>query len=286
MRRRAIVISVFILLLGIGIGLFVYEFVTTRTISSNSILKGGIFIGSAVAFLVKGLYGLGGKIPYQKYESAYAKELERAFIGEGNKAERKELLNAIHLFNTKAYAGAISKLEKLLTKCQTGGDMYAVKLFMALSYEGTKSGYKAMEIYKEMIRQGTHRATPYINLGVLYDLDGNAIEAIKCFKEAVRLDPTDYHSYNNLAQVYTANDQFTEAIECAERALEIKSNFNDSLEVLALAYNAIGNYEMAEKYFVKSLKTGSSEQRLKHAMNVYKNTGLSEPQEEIEDDEI
>ncbi len=281
-KRRAVYISVFILLMAIVVGLFVYEYVTTKAITSDSIFKGGLVAISGIIFLVKGLYGAGGRIPYQKYEAAYAKELERAFAGEGNKKERKALLEAIHLFNTKAYGGAISKLEKLLPKCQTSGDVYGVKLFMALSYEGLNSGYKAMEIYKEIIKQGTHRATPYINLGVLYDLDGKLNEAVECLKEAIRLDPTDYHSYNNLAQMFTCNNEYEEAIECAHKALELKNNFNDSLEALAICYNAIGDTENAEKYFRKSLQTGSNEQKLRHAMDVYASKSYEDETDEDE----
>lgn len=269
-NRRAIYISVFALLMAVVVGIFVYEFVTTKTISSDSVFKGGLVAVSSIIFLVKGLYGAGGRIPYQKYEAAYAKELEKTFIGESNKKERKALLEAIHLFNTKAYGGAVSKLEKLLKKCQTSGDVYGVKLFMALSYEGMNSGYKAMEIYKEIIKQGTFRATPYINLGVLYDNEGKLSDAVECLKEAIRLDPSDYHSYNNLAQIFTRNNEYEEAIECAHKALELKNNFNDALEVLAICYYAIGDNENAERYFKKSLQTGSNEQKLRRAMYVYR----------------
>lgn len=268
-KRRIIFILVFVALMLLVIGLFAYELVTTNTISGSSIFRGGLVVASAVIFLIKGLYGAGGRIPYQKYEAAYAKELEKTFIGENNKRERKALLEAIHLFNIKAYGGAIFKLEKLLSKCQTSGDVYGVKLFMALSYEGMQSGYKSMEIYKEIIKQGAYRATPYINLGVLYDLEGNINGATECLYEAIRLDPSDYHSYNNLAQIFTCNNEYEEAIECAHKALELKNNFNDALEALAICYNAIGDCENAEKYFKKCLQTGSNEQKLRHAMEVY-----------------
>ena len=268
-KRRIIFISAFVALMLLVIGLFAYELVTTNTISGSSIFRGGLVVASAVIFLIKGLYGAGGRIPYQKYEAAYAKELEKTFIGENNKRERKALLEAIHLFNIKAYGGAISKLEKLLSKCQTSGDVYGVKLFMALSYEGMQSGYKAMEIYKEIIKQGAYRATPYINLGVLYDLEGNINGATECLYEAIRLDPSDYHSYNNLAQIFTCNNEYEEAIECAHKALELKNNFNDALEALAICYNAIGDCKNAEKYFKKCLQTGSNEQKLRHAMEAY-----------------
>lgn len=274
--RRVVYITVFAILMAVVIGIFAYELITTKTIGSDSIFKGGLVAISSVIFLVKGLYGTGGRIPYQRYESAYAKELEKTFIGESNKNERKALLESIHLFNTKAYGGAISKLERLLKKCQTSGDVYGVKLFMALSYEGAKSGYKAMEIYKEIIKQGTYRATPYINLGVLYDLDGNLKGAVECFNEAIRLDPSDYHSYNNLAQIFTSNNEYEEAIECANKALEIKNNFNACLEVLAICYNAIGDKENGEKYFRKSLQTGSNEQRLRRAIAVYSESDQDE----------
>ena len=261
------------------IGLVVYEYVTTQTVDKATIVKALFIIAGGIISLLKIFSGMGGKIPYQKYEAAYAKELANTFVGDNNKKERKELLEAIHLFNLKQYDRAIVSLEKLLKKCQTSGDVYGVKLFMALSYEGTKSGYKAMEIYKEMIRQGTARPTPYINLGVLYELEDKLSDAVECFYEAIRLDPTDYHSYNNLAQILAGNDEFEEAIECAQKALELKNNFNDCLEVLALSYNALGDYENAEKYFIKCLKTGSNEQKLRRVMNIYKDTGINKPTE-------
>ena len=174
------------------------------------------------------------------------------------------------MFNLKLYPRAITSLEKLLKKCETSGDVYGVKLFLALSYEGTKSGYKAMEIYKEMIKDGSHRATPYINLGVLYDLEGKTNDAIECLIEAKRIDPTDYHIYNNLAQMFTSNNEYEEAIECAEKTLELKNNFLDALEVLAICYNAIGDVQNAEKYLKKSIQNGSNEAKLRRAMYAYK----------------
>ena len=274
MRNRKILATViFALIMLTVIGLVVYEYVTTNTVDKDTVLRALLVIAGGIIGMVKVFSGMGGKIPYQKYEAAYAKELASTFVGDNNKKERKELFAAIHLFNLKLYDRAIVSLEKLLKKCQTSGDVYGVKLFLALSYEGTKSGYKAMEIYKEIIRQGTTRPTPYINLGVLYELEDKLADAVECFYEAIRLDPTDYHSYNNLAQILTGNDEFEEAIECAQKALELKNNFNDSLEVLALCYNALGDYENAEKYFIKCLKTGSNEQKLRRVMNIYKDTG-------------
>ena len=286
MRKAKIaVITLFtVVMLGIS-GLIIYEFIDTGSISRDTIVRASLIIVAGIIALIKAFNNIGGTVPYQKYEAAYAKELEKTFVGESNKRNRKELLNAAHLFNLKAYNRAIVSLEKLLKKCQTSGDVYGVKLFMALSYEGLRSGYKAMEIYKEMIKQGTYRATPYINLGVLYDNDDNGMEAIKCFKEAVRLDPTDYHSYNNLAQVYTRNDMFNEAIECANKLLELKSNFADGYEILAICYNALGDYENAEKYFTKSIKNGISEQKIRRAMDVYKDTGISNYTEDTDNTE-
>ena len=52
-----------------------------------------------------------------------------------------------------------------------------------------------------------------------------------------------------------------------QKALELKNNFNDCLEVLALSYNALGDYENAEKYFTKCLKTGSNEQKLRRHLS-------------------
>ncbi len=283
--KRAVYISIFVLLIAMIIGLFVYEYVKTKSISSDSILKGVLIGASSIIFLAKGLSRTGERIPYQKYEAAYAKELASTFTSESNKKERKALLEAIHLFNTKAYGGAISKLERLLPKCQTSGDVYGVKLFMALSYEGSKSGYKAMEIYKEMIKRGTHRATPYINLGVLYDLEGKSSEAIECFYEAIRIDPTDYHSYNNLSQIFTCNNEYKEAIECAHKALELKNNFLDALEILAICYNALDDKENAEKYFKKSLQNGSSEAKLRRVMSVYKSQPLLDEDDENDDED-
>ena len=208
--KIAVIVAYTIVMLGVA-GLIIYEIINTGTLSRDTIVRAALIVVAGLVALIKAFNNIGGTVPYQKYEAAYAKELEKTFVGENNKRNRKELLNAAHLFNLKAYNRALVKLEPLLKKCQTSGDVYGVKLFMALSYEELKSGYKAMEIYQEMIKQGTYRATPYINLGVLYDNMDNGMEAIKCFKEAVRLDPTDYHSYNNLAQVYTRNDMFNEA---------------------------------------------------------------------------
>lgn len=284
MRTRKIIATIVFSLVMLGvIGLVIHEYITTKTVESGTVIKALLIIAGGILSIFKIFNGMGGKIPYQKYEAAYAKELANTFVGDSNKKERKELLEAIHLFNLKLYDRAIASLEKLLKKCQTSGDVYGVKLFMALSYEGTKSGYKAMEIYQEMIRQGTVRPTPYINLGVLYEKEDKLSNAVECFYEAIRLDPTDYHSYNNLAQVLAGNDEFEEAIECAQKALELKNNFNDCLEVLALSYNALGDYENAEKYFTKCLKTGSNEQKLRRVMNIYKDTGIEKSVTEDDD---
>lgn len=269
-NRKIITIVVFALIMVAVVGLVVYEYIDTKTVAKDTVVKAVLVVASAIIALVKVLSGMGGNIPYKKYEAAYAKELEKTFIGDNDKKERKELFNAIHLFNLKLYPRAITSLEKLLKKCQTSGDVYGVKLFLALSYEGTKSGYKAMDIYKEMIKDITHRATPYINLGVLYDLEGKTNEAIECLIEAKRIDPTDYHIYNNLAQMFTANNEYEEAIECAEKTLELKNNFLDALEVLAICYNAIGDDQNAEKYLKKSIQNGSNEAKLRRAMYAYK----------------
>jgi tetratricopeptide (TPR) repeat protein len=78
---------------------------------------------------------------------------------------------------------------------------------------------------------------------------------------------------------------FNEAIECANKLLELKSNFADGYEILAICYNALGDYENAEKYFTKSIKNGISEQKIRRAMEVYKDTGIPHANQDTNDTE-
>lgn len=282
-KRKITVISLFCLLIALLIGLVSYELINTKTLSSNTVLRGILLLGSAIIVLIKGLYGTNAKINYKKYESAYKDEIAYCFNRDDSKKERKALLEGIHLFNIKAYEKAIEKLEALEKKCQTSGDFYGTRLFLALSYQDMGAWDKAIEIYEKMVRNGTPRATPWTNLGVLYDERGRLDEAIRCYKGAIEIEKSNPTVYCNMGNLLAKAGEYEGALEYASRAVSIKYNHADALELMAYCYSALGDFAECEKYYKRAVESGANPSSLRRAIDFSKNASFSNCDREEEE---
>ena len=77
MRNRKILATViFTLIMLTVIGLVVYEYVTTNTVDKDTVLRALLVIAGGIIGMVKIFSGMGGKIPYQKYENIRKKAKE------------------------------------------------------------------------------------------------------------------------------------------------------------------------------------------------------------------
>jgi len=121
------------------------------------------------------------------------------------------------------------------------------KLYAALgyTYEQQHDYPKAIEAYKDAIKQDPDNLEARRGLAqnLLNDNQSNA--ALEQFKAIVEADPHDAPSYMRLAEIYRRTGNFDKALEALKKA---ESEVQDSLEVpynMAVIYQAQGKYDEA-----------------------------------------
>ncbi len=285
MKRKIIFILIFVALVATAIALTVYDCINADKLEVITIVKAVALLGSATAFLVKGLYGTGAPRNLKAYEVEYKKHIEYAFTREESKKERKSLLIAIDLYTKDSCKSAISRLEKLIPKCETLADFYAVKLIMALCYTDLGYTQMAIETYEEIVHRDPSKSTPWSNLGYQYSKLGNIKKALDCYGKAIEADPTNPYSYSNMANEFIKVGAYDIAIPYGIKALEIKSNMHQASNALAISYNAMSNYAEAERYFRMSVANGVEPEGLRSIMEYHKDAFVPYEEEEVDSEE-
>jgi tetratricopeptide (TPR) repeat protein len=95
--------------------------------------------------------------------------------------------------------------------------------------------------------------TAYINLAVLYILQGENEKAEKVLQDYIAIYSQDALGYKLLGDIYLRRNFYLSAIENYKKAIEIDPSFTQAYNGIALAYDYLGYYstalEMAQKAY-------------------------------------
>jgi len=262
--KKKICIAIILILIGACIALLCVELAGNNwVIEPAQLMKPAIILIGLVLSLVKLITsGATSKRSLHFYESAYQKEIGKAFSPLNQKKEKKALLKAIALYNENRYKKAIVKLTALKAHCKSRDDFRTVLLFLALNYSDCGLQSQAADAYLELLRHDNGCSTAWSNLGILYKNEGKAEEALHCYQNAVLYDDNNPIAWNNLAQAYLTAGKWEEVIKPAERALFIKANLHSAESALSIAYCALGHEENCKIYYRRAILHGANTNQL------------------------
>ena len=188
-------------------------------------------------------------------EKEHASVLQNAFSS--NPAARKQLMNAVLMFNANKNAAAVRKLEKLMPVCRTDDDLQAVNYFLAACYDDQGFSKQALQHYREVIRVNPNNDTALSNAGLILVKNGEYDQAAEYYTRAIAADQKNPYPCNNLAVLFVRQMKPDEAIRYAKMALERKPNMVQAMNTLAIGYAMMGDRNEAERYFQQSVANSS-----------------------------
>ncbi len=260
MKLKKALIVVFVLLAVASIGFYVYDIAVNGTPYTENLFKVAIVVISFGISIAKMLAGAGSRNPLAFYEKHYAKELEGVFVRDPK--SRKNLLEAIRLFNESKYQKAISAFEQLKSLRPSKHDLGVICLFSALCYEEWGLMDEAIREYNQVLDNVPQNATALSNLGILYAKKNDFGNAVECYKKSIEANPSNHFAINNLAQLYYREGEYEGAVEYSLKALEICPNFKPSASLLAVIYGGYGYEKEYGKYLKIAVQEGADKESI------------------------
>ena len=156
--------------------------------------------------------------------------------------------------------------------------MYGVMLDEAQNYEASMEQYnlalqygdnspELLEIlenkWTQNIVNNPNDAQNYVNLGAIYQKQGNFENAKAQYLKAYQLDSSDETILYNLASLYVQQKNYTEAINTYDKLLVKKPNNQEVLNYKADLYEKMGQYENALKQYEAILALNPNDKEAK-----------------------
>lgn len=264
--RKIIATILVLLLLAVVIGIAIYTYISTGTLSTDNVTK-LIFVLISVVIALARIHSGGqrGRRSLSAYENLYPDELRGAFANDRKK--KNMLLSAIRYYNEDNMKAAIKIIEKLKPKCQARRDKAVCHFFAALFYSDVNCYEIAIREYTESIACDRTNHIAYNNMGLCYNKIGRAEDAVDCYLKSIELKPDYAHAHNNLGIVYRELGEYDKAIECGENALRYNSKMYQAYALLSIVYKIKGDEETSKKYYNMAVGTGQNAKSLQDALN-------------------
>lgn len=265
--KKNLIRVLFILVIAAMIVFYIYDILVNHTAPTKHLFR----TLSVICICIAGLLRTGvsrNRRSLEFYEATYADVIRDAFSW--NALWRKKLLCAARLFDESNYRKAVKYLMDLKEKCQSGGDHYAVNVFLGLCFTDMQMYEQAERVYRQLIVSELATSRVYSNLGHVYSNTGDYKKALQNYEAALDMDRDNAYAYNNIAQAHFRMHEFEAAIPYAEKALEIKPKLHQASSLLAIIY-ALGNDQvLAEKYFHIAISSGRKPEDLKEAIEYFR----------------
>ena len=175
---------------------------------------------------------------------------------------RYQLSNALKVFNSGKYAESIPMFEDIVITSKTIGknandvEMKA-RFCIAMAYDVTKQKDKAVEMYRELIKDNTQEESVYINLFIANKQAKETDKAINVLKRGVKNLPTNYKLLGLLSGAYIEAGNKEEADKCIgilkNMADTITTNKQVVIVMVGDALRDAGNKDEAIAMYNKSL---------------------------------
>ena len=131
------------------------------------------------------------------------------------------------------------------------------------------SGYNnvAIRFFKKAIEIDPNYLESYINIGLLYNKEGDTKKAISYFEKAIAVDPDFTKAHYNLGVIYAKKGKLDKAISEFKRCISIDPDYAEVYSQLGTVYLSKGRDSEAADHFYKAgllfLKQGDKGSALK-----------------------
>ena len=122
-----------------------------------------------------------------------------------------------------------------------------------VTFYNQKEFSKAIEAYQKVIELDPTYVEAYNNMGIIYQMLGNADRAFGAYQKATEINPRYEKGYNNLGILLLLKGRYEEALEAFEKALAVNPNNIESHINLGILYKKKGQWEKAIESYQKAL---------------------------------
>ena len=131
------------------------------------------------------------------------------------------------------------------------------------------AGYNnvAIRFFKKAIEIDPNYLESYINIGLLYNKEGDTKKAISYYEKAIAVDPDFTKAHYNLGVIYAKKGKLDKAISEFKRCISIDPDYAEVYSQLGTVYLSKGHNSEAADHFYKAgllfLKQGDKGSALK-----------------------
>ncbi|MFH2138866.1 MAG: tetratricopeptide repeat protein [Candidatus Omnitrophota bacterium] len=151
-------------------------------------------------------------------------------------------------------------------------------LNMGVIYYRQQKYDEALTALELAIRYNPYNNIAYHNLGIVYKEIGKPEEALSAFQQSYALNPDHLETNQSLIDFYKENSMLAPLIDVYKNLLKITARDKRTAKLyslLAIAYEQHGDYELAIKTFLESIRLFPQEAFLHNNLGIlYTKTGL------------
>ncbi|XP_017884078.1 tetratricopeptide repeat protein 37 [Ceratina calcarata] len=126
---------------------------------------------------------------------------------------------------------------------------------LSTAYRVLKNQDANIKLLQTLTAQDRGPKWAWLQLGLQYLDQDNAVQAIKAFQHVIRADPNDNHCWESLADAYLVRGAHISALKSYQRVLELCPNSLYPMIQLANIKLIVGQYDEAKKDFESILST-------------------------------
>ena len=261
MKRKWIIILLYVLVICAGVGLLCYDILAKKEVTTGSYIRTGILILGAVLGVVKmKVPGRGGAKTRAVYRRDYGKHIGTAF--RDMPKEEQRFFRALDDYQKGDSAGVVKKLTALSQTCRGSAEQYPIQLFLGLAYDEQGDYPLAVEAYTKalMIRP---TATAASNLGNSFMKQGNYGKAMEYYQRSVQIERDYAPGYSNISHLLIRMSEYESALTYALRAVEADHNLLAGLSAKAICYYMLGQQKEYEQAYREAVTAGYDGGKLK-----------------------
>ncbi len=178
--------------------------------------------------------------------------------GEKDRTLTSDVLNhfnsGVTFYNQKEFSKAIQAYQKVIELDPTYVEAYNN---MGIVYQMLGNADRAFGAYQKATEINPRYEKGYNNLGILLLLKGRYEEALGSFQKALAVNPDNIEAHINLGILYKKKGQWEKAIESYQKALAIDPLHRETHYNIALLYEQLENLELAISHYQQFIQLSS-----------------------------
>ena len=125
---------------------------------------------------------------------------------------------------------------------------YNLYYVVASYYENTENYYKAIDMYKHMLKLNKDTGSGYSGISYCYSQIGDNEKALRYAEKAIQVEPELSYTYYRKARVLVSMKDYPNAISYFEKSLDYDRSDVDSFQWISYCYSILKNYEKSLEY--------------------------------------